>query len=143
MEKDKRVYSACLLQIKKGPKREMNGGTYSSFTDFVFRVRECNFSLSFRQIRPSEIFGARRKAVLRGEAYTWTPVLGVFNKLREVGGSPYLGFTLCLRAMLMFRLVEALNGNLIGPNTWDRSVRNYSTHFGQSVNGYGLFGCNV
>ena len=26
VEKDKRVYSACLLQIKKGPKREMKGG---------------------------------------------------------------------------------------------------------------------
>ena len=117
MEKDKRVYSACLLQIKKGPQREMKEGTCSSFTDFVFRVRECNFSLSFRKIRPSEVFGARRKVVLRGEAYAWTPVLGVFNKLREVGDSPYLGFTLCLRAMLMFRLVEALNGHLISPKT--------------------------
>ena len=73
----------------------------------------------------------------------WTPVLRVFNKLREVGDSPYLGFTLCLRVMLMFRLVEALNSHLINPKTWDRSVRNYGTHFGQSVNGYGLFGCNV
>ena len=44
---------------------------------------------------------------------------------------------------MMFRLVEALNGHLIGPKTWDRSVRNYGTHFGQSVNGYGLFGCIV
>ena len=73
----------------------------------------------------------------------WTPVLGVFDKLREVGDSPYLGFTLCLRAMLMFQLVEALNGHLIDPKTWDRSVRNYGTHFGQSVYGYGLFGCIV
>ena len=44
----------------------------------------------------------------------------------------------------MFRLVEALNDHLIGPKTWDLSVRKYGTHFGQSVNGYGLLGalCN-
>ena len=81
--------------------------------------------------------------VLRIETYAWAPDLRSFDKLREVGGFPYLGFTLFLRAMLMFRLVEALNGHLIGPKTWDRSVRNYGTHFGQFVNGYGLFGCNV
>ena len=66
-----------------------------------------------------------------------------FQQTREVGDSPYLGFTLCLRVMLIFRLVEALNDHLICPKTWDRSVRIYGTHFGQSVNGYGLFGCNV
>ena len=102
-----------------------------------------SFSLEYRAIQPSEVVRARRKAALRGETYAWTPVLGVFDKLREVGVSPYLGFMLCLRAMLMFRLVEALNGHLIDPKTWDRSVRNYGTHFGQSVNGYGLFGCIV
>ena len=83
------------------------------------------------------------KAALREETYVWAPDLRSFEKLREVGVSLYLVFTLCLRAMLMFRLVEALNGHLIGPKTWDRSVRNYGTHFGQSVDGYGLFGCNV
>ena len=84
MEKDKRVYSACLLRIKKGPKREMKGGTCSSFADFVFRVRECNFSLSFRQIRLSEVFRARRKAALRRETYAWALDLRSFDKLREV-----------------------------------------------------------
>ena len=83
------------------------------------------------------------KDALRRETYAWAPDLRSFDKLREVGVSPYLGFTLCLRPMLMFRLVEALNGHLIGPKTWDQSVRNYGTHFGQSVDGYGLFGCNV
>ena len=106
-------------------------------------MRDRDFSLGLRVIRQSELFGATRKVVLCGETYTWAPDLRSFDKLREVGDSPYLGFTLCLRAMLMFWLVEALNGHLIGPRTWDRSVRNYGTHFGQSVNGYGLFGCNV
>ena len=69
----------------------------------VFRVRRLDFSLESWEIRPSEVVGARRKAALRGETYSWTPVLGVFNKLRDVGVSPYLGFTLCLRVMLMFR----------------------------------------
>ena len=30
-------------------------------------VRECDFSLRSRAIRPSDSFGARRKVVLRGE----------------------------------------------------------------------------
>ena len=59
-------------------------------------MRECNFSLGLRAIRPSEVFGARRKVVLRDEAYTWAPVLGVFNKLHEVWDLSYLGFTLYL-----------------------------------------------
>ena len=96
----------------------------------VFRERRTFFSLDSREIRPSAIVGTRREAALRGEGFAWVPDLRSFDKLREVGVSPYLGFTLCLRAMLMFRLVETLNGHLIGPKTWDRSVRNYGTHFG-------------
>ena len=88
-----------------------------------FRERTSDFSLEIRAIRPLEFFGTRRKAALHIKANAWTPDLRSFNKIREVGDSPYLGFTLCLRAMLMFRLVEALNGHLIG-------VRNYGTHFG-------------
>ena len=63
---------------------------------FEFRERRCAFSLDYWAIRPSEVFGARRKAALCDEAYTWAPVLGVFDKLREVGVSSYLGFTLYL-----------------------------------------------
>ena len=84
--------------------------------------RTSHFSLESWEIRLSAVVGERRKAALRGETYAWAPDLRSFNKLREVGVSPYLGFTLCLRAMLMFRLVEALNGRLIGPKTWDRIV---------------------
>ena len=105
--------------------------------------RTSHFSLESWEIRPSTVVGARRKAALHGETCAWAPDLRGYDKLRKVGDSPYLGFTLCLRAMLMFQLVEALNDHLIGPKTWDRSVRNYGTHFGQYVNGYGLFGCNV
>ena len=57
----------------------------------------------------------------------WVPDLGSFLKLLEVGVSPYLGFILSLRAMLMFELVEAVRGRLIGPKTWDRIVWIYGT----------------
>ena len=50
----------------------------------------CDFSLGFWAIRPSELFGTRRKVALRGEAYEWTPVLRSFDKLREVGDLSYL-----------------------------------------------------
>ena len=56
---------------------------------FIFTERGCDISLRFRAIRQSEFFGVRRKAVLRGEVYAWAPVLGSFDKLREVGVSPY------------------------------------------------------
>ena len=70
----------------------------------VCRERVSYFSLSFRQILPSKSFGPRRKVVLCGEGNTWTPDFRSFDKLREVGVSPYLDFILCLRAMLMFEL---------------------------------------
>ena len=47
-------------------------------------------SLRFRSIGPSKFFGPRSKAVLRSEAYTWAPVLRIFNKLHEVGDLSYL-----------------------------------------------------
>ena len=87
-----------------------------------FRLRECLFSLEYRAIRPSAVFGTRRKATLRREGFAWIPDLRSFLKLREVGVSPYLGFILCLRAMLMFELNEAVRGRLIGSKSWNRSV---------------------
>ena len=39
---------------------------------------------------PSDRFEPRSKVVLHIEDYTWAPVSGVFNKLREVGVSSYL-----------------------------------------------------
>ena len=57
------------------------------------------FSLEFLAIRPSEFFGAKRKVVLRDEAYAWAPVLRSFDKIREVGDLSYLGFTLYLSVL--------------------------------------------
>ena len=85
----------------------------------IFRERTSSFSLEIRAIRPSTVFRTRRKAALRGEGFAWVPDLGSFLKLREVGVSLYLGFILRLSTMLMFRLVEALNGRLIGSKPWN------------------------
>ena len=65
----------------------------------VFGERRLDFSLSFRQIRPSAVVGTRREAALRGEGFAWVPDLGSFVNLREVGVSPYLGFILRLSTM--------------------------------------------
>ena len=81
-----------------------------------------SFSLGFRTIRPSTVFETRRKAALREEAYAWVPDLGSFDKLRDVGDSPYLGFIHCLRVMLMFELNEVVRGRLIGSKSWNRDV---------------------
>ena len=62
------------------------------------------------------------KVALRGKGFTWVPDLRSFLKLREVGVSPYLGFILCLRAMLMFELNEAVRGRMIGSKSYDRIV---------------------
>ena len=56
----------------------------------IFRERESHFSLELWPIGPSDFFGPRRKAVLRSEGYVWVPVLGSFDKLREVGVLSYL-----------------------------------------------------
>ena len=53
----------------------------------------------------------------------WVLDLRSLDKLREVGVSPYLGFTLCLSTLLMFGLNEAVRGRLIGSKTWNRGVR--------------------
>ena len=55
-----------------------------------FREKVSNFSLRSRAIGPSDSFGPRSKAVLRSEGFAWVPVLGSFDKLREVGVLSYL-----------------------------------------------------
>ena len=52
----------------------------------------CGFSLEIRAIRPSAVFGTRRKTALREEGFAWVPDFGSFVILIEVGVSPYLGF---------------------------------------------------
>ena len=81
---------------KAKAKREMGEHLQRVAGFFFFRVRRLDFSLESWEIRPSAVVGTRREAALRGEGFAWVPDLGSFLKLREVGVSPYLGFTLCL-----------------------------------------------
>ena len=94
---------------------------------FVFQnlVRECDFSLGLRAIRPSEFFGTRRKVSLRSKANTWVPVLRSFDKLREIGVSSYLSFTLCLSVFMMLELIEVVSGRLIGSKSWNQIGRKF------------------
>ena len=82
----------------------------------ILRERK-HFSLEIRAIRPSAVFGTRRRIALRGEGFAWVPDLGSFLKLREVGVSPYLSFIPILSVLRMFELNEAVRGRLIGPKT--------------------------
>ena len=85
-------------------------------------MRRLDFSLESWEIRSSEVVGARRKAALHGETYAWASDLRRFDKLREIGVSPYLGFILYLSTLLMFELNEAVRGRLIGSKSWNRGV---------------------
>ena len=125
MRKRTKVQIVVFFFLKKRPKREKRERTYNRVRFDISRERESHFSLDFREIRTSEFVGTRRKAVLRGEAYAWAPVLGSFDKLREVGVSSYLSFTLCLSVFMMFELIEAMSGRLIGPKAWNRIVRKF------------------
>ena len=87
--------------------------------------RERDFSLKYRAIRPSAVFGTRRKAALRGEGFAWVPDLRSLDKLLEVGVSPYLGFIPSLSTLRMFELNEAVRGRLIDPKPWDRIDMNF------------------
>ena len=84
-----------------------------------------SFSLKIRAIRPSVVFGTRKKAALRGEGFAWVQDLWSFLKLREVGVSPYLHFIPVLSTLQMFESKEAVKGRLIGPKTWDRIIGNF------------------
>ena len=108
----------------------------------VLRERMTSFFLEYRAIRPSAVFRTRRRVALHGAGYAWTPDLRSFDKLREVGVSPYLGFTLYLSVFQCFGRFEALNGRLIGSKYWNRNVgilrpTNSPYQF------YGLFGLLV
>ena len=65
----------------------------------IFRERRTSFSLDSREIRPSAVVGTRREAALCGEGFAWVSELRSFDKLREVGVFPYLGFTLYLSVL--------------------------------------------
>ena len=78
----------------EGKERGRDAGGFGSHFS---RERVSSFSLSFCEIRPSAVFGTRRRIALRGEGFAWVPDLGSFLKLREVGVSPYLGFILSFK----------------------------------------------
>ena len=91
----------------------------------VFREKVSDFSLDLRKIRPSAVFGTRRRTTLRGKGFAWVPDLRSFLKLREVGVSPYLRFIPVLSTLQMFESNEAVRGRLIGPKPWDRTDGNF------------------
>ena len=97
----------------QGRKRQNRNGALG-------RERRSDFSLKIRAIRPSAVFGPRRKKALRGESFMWVPDLGSFFKLLEVGFSPYLGFIPIFSTFRMFESIEAIRSRLIGPKPWDR-----------------------
>ena len=76
---------------------------------------------------------SKKEAALREDTYVWEPDLRSFDKLREIGVSPYLGFIFYLSTLLMFELSEAVRGRLIGPKSWDRIVIIFETSNGQPV----------
>ena len=108
-----------LLHLNTKPKTwgEKWGSSSLSFWE-DFRERE-DFSLEIQAIQPLAVFGTRSKTALRGEGVEWVPDLWSFLKLQEVGFSLYLGFIPIFSTFRMFRLIEALNGRLIGPKAWD------------------------
>ena len=61
------------------------------------------------------------------------PGFASFDKLQEVGFSPYLSFYSHLCALRMFELNEVVRGRLIGPKTWDRIDIIFGTKMEQSV----------
>ena len=48
------------------------------------------------------------------------PGFASFDKLLEVGFSPYLGFIPIFSVFRMFESIETIRGGWIGPKTWDR-----------------------
>ena len=81
MRKRTKVQIVVFFFLKKRPKRGKGGKTLQEVRYFGFRERECNFSLKYRAIRPSAVFGTRRKTALRGEGFAWVPDLKSFLKL--------------------------------------------------------------
>ena len=85
-----------IVIFSKGKRSKTCKGRHFSSSELsfcYFRERVCIFSLKSQAVRPSELFGPRRKAVLRGEGNAWAPVLRSFKKLCEVGVSSYLFYS--------------------------------------------------
>ena len=82
---------SVLLQMKSKTKRGRGKKEVVAGQKQKWRFcseRRSNFSLEIRAIRPSAVFGTRRRTALRREGFAWVPDLGCFLKLREVGNFP-------------------------------------------------------
>ena len=113
--------SVISLKMQKGTKT-WEGSTFRSSSHFFgFSFRERNFSLKIRRIRPSAGFGARRRNVLRGAGYAWTPDLRVLTNSLRYDFLPTCVLFPFLRVFRCFGWFEAVRGRLIGPKTWDRT----------------------
>ena len=66
-----------------------------------FRERKSNFSLDFPVFGPLVFIGPRNKVSLRCKGYAWTPILGEFRQLWEVGVFSYFVY---------FRFKSLING---------------------------------
>ena len=87
----------------------------------IFRERNTSFSLFARDPTVGSL-RSKKESSLHDETYAWASDLRSFDKLREVGVSPYLGFILYLSTLLMFELNEVVRGRLIGSKSWNRGV---------------------
>ena len=71
---------------------EKEGGNLQEVRYFGFRESVCNFSLKYREIRPSAVFGTKRKTALRGEGFAWVTDLESFLKTPRGRGFSLLAF---------------------------------------------------
>ena len=69
------------------------------------------------------------------------PGFASFDKLQEVGVSPYLCFIPILSVFQCFGWLEALNGRLISPKAWDRIDLIFLTQYEMVVTAQKLVGC--
>ena len=69
------------------------------------------------------------------------PGFASFDKLQEVGVSPYLCFIPILSVFRCFSWLEALNGRLIGLKAWDRIDLIFLTQYEMAVTAQKLVGC--
>ena len=83
----------------------------------------CDLSLDFPSFRPSVLDGARSKVDLRGEGYTWAPILWSSDNSKRYGSFP-TWFILWLRAILWMEICWGLNGRVISLKIFEPSGEN-------------------
>ena len=71
-EENDKIVNSCPLPLSKGKRKRGEEGKRGNLQEvryFGFRERVCNFSLDLQEIRPSAVFGTRRRTALRGEGF--------------------------------------------------------------------------